>query len=131
MNLESGAAHLQVCSFSPTCSPWASNCPAGPERDCHIAARDRFLCDTPNYNVDGGSTVGRSCIYRNDCGDSQYCAITGTATTGTCRWLCRASASGGPDAGTVGGPPGQGGCPAGQSCRAFSDPTWLGVCLPP
>jgi len=127
-----GTGRINVCTFSPTCSPWAGNCPAGPERDCHAAGNDRFLCDVPNYSPDGGSTIGKPCTYRNDCGDSQYCQLTSSSgTVGVCRWLCRATATGGPDAGAVGGQPGQGGCPGGTACRAFSSPSWLGVCLPP
>jgi hypothetical protein len=124
--------YLTVCSFSPPCTLWSNNCPPGPDRDCHVAPGNRFLCDAPNYSLDAGSTVGRSCYFRNDCGDSQYCSFTGAdASTGTCRWLCKASTTGAPDAGTIGGAPGQGGCPGGQTCRPFSNPSWLGVCLAP
>jgi hypothetical protein len=127
----SGAGFISVCSFSPPCTPWAGNCPPGPERDCHVAPGNRFLCDPPNYSLDAGSTIGKACYFRNDCGDSQYCTFTGAdASTGTCRWLCKVNATGAPDAGTVGGAPGQGGCPTAQTCRAFANPSWLGVCLP-
>ncbi len=128
----SGGAFVQVCTFAPPCTPWAHDCPSsGPETDCHIASGNKFKCSFPNYNVDGGSTEGLPCTYVNDCQDSQYCLYAGAdAGSGTCRWLCKASDSGAPDAGTVGGSPGLGGCPSGQTCKAFGSPAWLGVCEP-
>ncbi len=126
----SGGAFTQVCTFAPSCTPWAHDCPSsGPETDCHAAGGTKFKCSFPNYNVDAGSTEGQTCTYVNDCQDSQYCLYASSgATSGTCRWLCKASDSGAPDAGTVGGSPGNGGCPSGQTCHAFGTPAWLGVC---
>ena len=128
-----GGAFEQVCTFAPPCTPWAHDCPSsGPETDCHAAGGSKFKCSFPNYNVDAGSTEGQPCTYVNDCQDSQYCLYAGSdAGSGICRWLCKASDSGGaPDAGTVGGTPGLGGCPSGQTCHAFGNPAWLGVCGP-
>jgi hypothetical protein len=124
------AAFVQVCTFAAPCTPWANDCPPGPETDCHPQDGE-FKCSFPNYASDGGSTLGKPCVFLNDCEDSQYCRYaTAGATAGTCRWLCKVADSGAPDAGTVGGPPGQGGCETGQTCVAFSSPSWLGFCDP-
>jgi len=127
-----GNAFVKVCTFAPPCTPWAHDCPpSGPETDCHAAGGNKFKCSFPNYNLDAGSTEGQPCTYVNDCQDSQYCLYASAdAGSGTCRWLCKASASGAPDAGTVGGTPGMGGCPSGQTCHAFGSPAWLGLCRP-
>lgn len=131
INFSGGAAFLQVCTFSPPCTPWANDCPTGqPETDCHISG-SKFSCSTPNYSLDAGSTVGKPCTYLNDCGDSQHCMYSSAdAATGTCRWLCKASTTGAPDAGTVGGSPGKGGCQSGQKCVPYQSPSWLGFCDP-
>jgi hypothetical protein len=124
-----GSIFLQVCSFSPPCTPWANDCPPGRESDCHIGSGNKFTCTQPTYNQDAGSTLGDPCVYLNDCDDSQHCIYPRGASSGTCRWLCKVNNAGGaPDSGTVGGAPGQGGCPTAQSCVAFSSPTWLGYC---
>jgi hypothetical protein len=53
------------------------------------------------------------------------------STTTACRWYCKLSNDGGPDAGTVGGLPGEGGCPGGQTCKAYhASVPWLGYCSP-
>jgi hypothetical protein len=125
-----GGAFTRVCTFSPPCTPWANDCPPGIESDCHAFANE-FECSFPRYSPDAGSTVGQPCVYVNDCGDSQYCLYpSGTATSGICRWLCKVSNTGAPDAGTVGGSPGQGGCEPQETCLAFTSPSWLGVCRP-
>lgn len=126
-----GGAFLQVCTFAPSCTLWTGDCPAGPESDCHVATGGKFKCSVPNYDPDAGSTEGQACTYVNDCADSQYCLYTSSdAGAGTCRWLCKASSTGAPDAGSVGAAPGLGGCPGGQTCHAFGSPAWLGVCEP-
>ena len=124
---------LVVCSFPVPCTPWTSNCPPGPESDCHVYSGGVFECSFPNYAPDAGSTVGKPCIYLNDCGDSQICIYpSADASAGTCRWLCKArdADAGAPDAGSVNGPPGKGGCEAGQTCLPYVNPSWLGFCNP-
>ena len=124
-------AKLLVCTFSPPCTPWASDCPPGAESDCHVFAGGVFECSFPNYSADAGPTLGKPCVYLNDCGDSQICIYPNAdAATGTCRWLCKAKDEGAPDAGTVNGPPGKGGCEVGQTCLPYSNPSWLGFCNP-
>lgn len=126
-----GGAFVTVCTFAPPCTLWTHDCPSGLESDCHVAGGGKFKCSVPNYNQDAGSTEGQACTYVNDCEDSQYCLYAGAdAGAGTCRWLCKASNTGAPDAGSVGGGPGLGGCPGGQTCHAFGSPAWLGVCEP-
>ncbi len=126
---DNGANFLQVCTFSPKCTPWANDCPTdGPETDCHIDPAGGFSCGFPNYDPMAGSTVGKPCTFLNDCGDSQHC-VYNSNQMGTCRWLCKASdTDGAPAAGTVGGSPGDGGCPSGETCVAYNDPMWLGRC---
>ncbi len=119
---------VQVCTFSAPCTPWTHDCPAGPETDCHVGSGGTLKCSIPNYDPDGGGTLGQPCQYLNDCADSQQCDFA--SGSGICRWLCKASDSGAPDAGVVGGTPGQGGCPTGETCTAYSNPSWLGVCRP-
>jgi len=129
MKISYGAsAFVQVCTFSAPCTPWAKDCPAGPETDCHVGSGNKLKCSLPNYAPDAGSTLGQPCTFLNDCQDSQQCDFA--SGSGICRWLCKATATGGPDAGTVGGAPGNGGCPSGQTCKAYTDPSWLGVCRP-
>jgi hypothetical protein len=122
-----GAAFLQVCTFSPPCTPWAGDCPPGAESDCHIDSDGGFSCSWPNYDPDAGPTLGQPCSYLNDCDDSQHCVYESGASQGTCRWLCKTAADG-PDSGILNGPPGQGGCESGQSCKPFASPSWLGYC---
>ncbi|MBK8994159.1 MAG: hypothetical protein IPM35_00200 [Myxococcales bacterium] len=119
---------VQVCTFSAPCTPWAKDCPPGPESDCHVGSGGKLKCSFPNYAPDAGSTLGLPCQFLNDCQDSQQCDFS--SGSGVCRWLCKASATGAPDAGSVGGTPGNGGCPSGQTCKAYSSPSWLGVCSP-
>jgi hypothetical protein len=121
-------AFVQVCTFSAPCTPWAQDCPVGPESDCHVGANGKLKCSIPNYAPDGGSTLGMPCQFLNDCADSQQCDFA--SGSGVCRWLCKASATSAPDAGVVGGTPGNGGCPSGETCKAYSSPSWLGVCRP-
>ncbi|MBI3205429.1 MAG: hypothetical protein HYZ29_28070 [Myxococcales bacterium] len=128
MKISYGTSFMQVCTFSASCTPWAKDCPPGPESDCHVAASGKLKCSWPNYTIDAGSTLGMACQFLNDCQDSQQCDFAGGS--GVCRWLCKASATGAPDAGAVGGTPGNGGCPSGQTCKAYSSPSWLGVCRP-
>lgn len=125
-----GGGFIRVCDFSPLCTPWTSDCPSGqPRTDCHEYNGD-FFCTVPNYDPDAGSTVGAPCTYLEDCGDSQICVVTSAdAGAGTCRWLCKVSDSGAPDAGSVTGAPGGGGCVSGQTCIEFDLP-WLGYCNP-
>lgn len=124
-----GAPFMTVCTFSPPCTPWTGDCPPGPESDCHLAANGKLACSFPNYATDGGSTLGQPCQFLNDCADSQQCDFA--SGSGVCRWLCKvAGASGAPDAGVAGGAPGSGGCPTGQTCVAYTNPSWLGVCRP-
>lgn len=131
INFGDGDAFLRVCTFSPPCTPWAGDCPVGPESDCHLGFDGSTSCTFPNYAPDGGSTHGAPCVFTNDCEDSQHCSYEApSATEGTCRWLCKVKDEGAPTAGVVGGPEGQGGCPTGQTCRAFQAPDWLGVCRP-
>ena len=126
----SGGAFTRVCTFSPPCTPWTNDCPPGAETDCHLSGTS-LKCSLPGYPAGTGSTIGTSCVYTNDCRDSQFCLYpTSSATSGTCRWLCKVAGSGAPDAGAVGGLPGQGGCETGETCLAFSQPSWLGVCQP-
>ncbi len=128
MKISYGSSFVQVCTFSASCTPWAKDCPSGPESDCHIGANGKLKCSFPNYTTDAGSTLGTACQFLNDCQDSQQCDFA--SGSGVCRWLCKASGSGAPDAGAVGGTPGNGGCPSGQTCKAYSSPSWLGVCRP-
>jgi len=128
INYGSQGAFVNVCTFSPPCTPWAHDCPTGPESDCHLGSGGKLKCSFPSYALDGGTTLGKPCKYLNDCADSQQCDYAGAS--GFCRWLCKVNASGGPDAGTVGGSPGNGGCPAGEKCVAYNNPSWLGVCRP-
>jgi hypothetical protein len=119
---------VQVCTFSADCTPWTNDCPAGPESDCHVSSGGKLKCSFPNYDPDGGSTLGNSCQYLNDCESSQQCDFSGGS--GVCRWLCKVSDTGAPDAGALGGTPGNGGCPSGETCMAYTNPSWLGVCRP-
>ena len=131
INFGNNSAFLKVCTFSPPCTPWANDCPPGPETDCHLGFNSKIACSFPNYSQDAGSTLGQPCQFLNDCEDSQHCSYESSgATMGTCRWLCKVKDDGAPASGTVGGAPGQGGCPSGQTCAAFADPDWLGVCRP-
>ncbi len=124
-----GAKAFMFCTFPPPCTLWAGDCPAaGPETDCHPDNDGQFSCSSPNYNPDAGSTLGQPCSYLNDCQDSQHCIYESGASAGTCRWLCKFDDSGGPSTGTVGGPPGKGGCDSGKTCKAFNTPSWLGYC---
>lgn len=122
------SSFVQVCTFSAPCTPWAKDCPPGPESDCHVGAGNELKCSIPNYAPDAGSTLGMPCQYLNDCQDSQQCDFS--SGSGVCRWLCKASTTGAPDAGSVGGTPGNGGCPSGETCKAYTTPSWLGVCRP-
>lgn len=124
-----GAPFVQVCTYSAPCTPWTGDCPPGPESDCHVGTGGKLSCSFPNYDQDAGTTEGQPCTYLNDCADSQQCDFA--SGSGICRWLCKASTgSGAPDAGVVGGAPGNGGCPAGQTCVAYTSPSWLGICRP-
>lgn len=122
------SAFVQVCTFSASCTPWTKDCPSGPESDCHVGSGGKLKCSFPNYTIDAGSTLGLPCKFLNDCQSSQQCDFA--SGSGVCRWLCKATASGGPDAGVSGGTPGNGGCPSGEKCVAYSSPSWLGVCRP-
>ncbi|MEB2311765.1 MAG: hypothetical protein OZ921_10580 [Sorangiineae bacterium] len=128
VSYDDGAASMTVCTFPVACTPWEHGCPAsGPETDCHYDGRE-FACSFPNYDADGGTTEGKPCKFLNDCMDSQFC--WGDSAGAACRWLCKLSDAGAPSAGTVGGAPGLGGCPSGQTCTAVGTPAWLGVCTP-
>jgi hypothetical protein len=129
LSINYGSSFVQVCTFSASCTPWTNDCPPGPESDCHIGAGGKLKCSFPNYELDGGSTLGQPCQFLNDCQDSQQCDFS-SGGSGVCRWLCKASATGAPDAGTVGGAPGSGGCPTGETCVPYTNPSWLGVCQP-
>jgi hypothetical protein len=114
---------LQVCSYKPLCDPWSGGggCVA-PETVCSVAGtQSRPGCTAPSDNLTS-PTLGQTCTFANDCDDSQVC------TEGACHWLCKVQDFGAPAAGTVGGAPGQGGCPTGQTCARFEDSTWLGHC---
>jgi hypothetical protein len=116
---------VQLCSFQPPCNPWSggAGCVA-PETQCGVSGQvHEPACATPNDNLTS-PTLGKACQYTNDCDDSQAC------TGGICHWLCKVQDLGAPPAGTVGGAPGQGGCPAGETCERFEDSTWLGHCTP-
>jgi hypothetical protein len=128
MTINYGSSWVEICTFSAPCTPWTNDCPSGPESDCHVGSGNELKCSFPNYAADAGSTLGMSCQYLNDCQDSQQCDFS--TGSGVCRWLCKANDTGAPDAGTVGGTPGQGGCPSGETCYAYSSPSWLGVCRP-
>lgn len=130
ISYDSGTATMLVCSFRVPCTPFAHDCPSG-EGDCHATSGSTFQCVQPDYAPDAGDTEGAPCQYINDCGDSQQCVwASADAGSGTCRWFCKASDQGAPDAGTVGGAPGSGGCPTGQTCKAYGSPSWLGLCEP-
>jgi hypothetical protein len=130
ISYDSGAATMLVCSFRTPCTLFTHDCPTG-EGDCHATSASTFQCVQPNYAPDAGGTEGQPCQYVNDCADSQQCLWTNAdAGSGTCRWFCKASDQGSPDAGTVGGAPGLGGCPTGQTCKPYGSPSWLGVCEP-
>jgi hypothetical protein len=116
-------AFVKVCSFGPPCTPWSGGvgC-APPETRCGVPAQVHDpVCAAPSGNLTS-PTLGKACEYTNDCDDSQAC------TSGVCHWLCKVQDLGAPPAGTVGGPPGQGGCPTGETCERFADSIWLGHC---
>jgi len=121
--------YINVCTFAPPCTPWANDCPAGPESNCYLW-NDKFLCHQPLYETT--PPAGAPCQYLQDCASSQVCIYRAPDAGGpTCRWLCKVNNStGAVDAGSVGGPPGQGGCAANQTCVPFATPSWLGFCNP-
>jgi hypothetical protein len=120
---DTNGVFLQVCSFRQRCDPWlgGAGCSA-PETQCGVTGNTVPVCQKPSGNVTS-PTLGKACTYANDCDDSQYC-------DGTCRWLCKVQDFGAPDTGTVGGAPGQGGCPSGETCERFDESAWLGHCTP-
>jgi hypothetical protein len=113
---------IKVCAFKPPCNPWSggAGC-AAPETVCGLSgAQSKPACNAPSGELTS-PTLGKACGFANDCDDSQVCV-------GTCQWLCKVQDLGAPPTGTVGGPPGQGGCSTGQTCQRFEDSTWLGHC---
>jgi hypothetical protein len=124
-----GAGYMYECRFPQSCELWSSGC-SGLMPACHLQY-DGFACAVTNA-VDAGAAADNPCTYASDCGDAQVCLFTGDAGAAVCRWFCKLSDGGAPDAGTDGGAPGEGGCPGGQTCKPWGDPlrTWLGYCEP-
>jgi hypothetical protein len=124
-----GAAYMYECRFPAFCQPWAHAC-SGQAPVCQLQY-DGFECVSTNAS-DGGAAADAPCASDADCGDAQMCITIGDASPSACRWLCKIDAAGAPDAGTVGGAPGDGGCPGGRTCAPLGDAAmpWLGFCAP-
>jgi hypothetical protein len=109
-----------TCGYAVSCDLFAGNCATG--TDCHLSDASACLavCDVPS---DQAVPEGGKCMYRNDCGDSQYCRKN-QPDDGVCRYLCNTK--------SMGLAPGKGGCPSGQSCEEVSPTgcTDLGACVP-
>jgi hypothetical protein len=110
-----------VCSYLPQCQLLMNECTAPAE--CHPARFDQALavCDSPSSSHVG---EGESCIFRNDCGESQICNTTGEP--GVCRQLCNVR-----DWMTL--EPPTGGCPPERECVEvdWGNDEWthIGICL--
>lgn len=124
---DKGDYNVSICSYLKPCNLWANECPS--DQGCHVISTDGSgACIPP-----AGSKFlaeGEKCVAGNDCGDNQICITPNGSAISTCRYLCAKGTpptdAGAPDAG-----PGDGGCPAGQSCLGITDyPAWLGVCIP-
>lgn len=126
INFTIGGGHgVMICGYAEPCTLWAHDCPEG--EACQPVTDDGSAACTPPAT---GAFVGEGnpCSSRNDCGDSQGCVSQNAQSI--CRYYCKRGTS--PwDAGAPNAAPGDGGCPAGQSCVVLKDqPDWLGICRP-
>ena len=105
-----------VCSYLQSCTLFAHQCTS--PQECHIGDVNLgvAVCDSPSDSHVG---EGEVCQYRNDCGDDQICNRSGAdlgdgGNLGKCRYLCQV------DGQSLA--PGEGGCPASQTCTTLSKP---------
>ncbi|MEM1033589.1 MAG: hypothetical protein AAGN82_24855 [Myxococcota bacterium] len=104
----SGFAHY--CSYPDVCTPLGSDC--DDNQICVVRfALGNAICVDPAAN----NPVGSSCNFANDCAENLNCDGS------ICRYLCFTDGST--------SPPGQGGCPQGQTCVDRAGVDGIGVCI--
>jgi hypothetical protein len=125
---QQGTATANVCVYGQLCDLWSNACPQGTA--CRVIVQETGMSTCVELGSGAATAEGAPCSTIDECGDSMVCLNDNGG--GHCRYYCRRDDSGGPaDAGVVGGGPGAGGCPTGQTCQALGTaPTWLGVCAP-
>lgn len=114
VNINVGGGQVWACNLSKACTLFGNDCPEN--QQCRLGDPDQelSLCapssDTP-------APEGGMCQFLNDCGAGQIC------TGNVCRYSClladwQAKA------------PGQGGCPAMQTCKPAMNSMMYGSCSP-
>lgn len=69
---DGGAVIHHACSYSSKCDAFKYNCPSG--QVCLFNEDpDVFKCSTPSSSSGLGVAPGTTCMYSNDCGESQAC----------------------------------------------------------
>jgi hypothetical protein len=121
-SFEYGRYSAKVCIELEACPPFVPGAcdDAEPPGYCMlVTSRDAMLCVPPSPNP---VPEGASCSALNECGDNQTCWPPATPNA-RCRYACSLSSSG--------LPPGEGGCPAEQSCFDYDlGIDDVGICIP-
>lgn len=126
---QQGTTTANICVYGQLCDLWSNGCPQG--NACRVIVQETGMSTCVAVSPGAPTAEGSPCSTLDECGDSMVC-LNDTGG-GHCRYYCRRDDTGGPaDAGVIGGAPGQGGCPSGQTCQQFGSkaPSWLGVCVP-
>jgi hypothetical protein len=114
----------QVCTYRKRCKPFqVEACKQG--ETCLV----EDTLGTASCVTSAGKANRAPCTFGNECADGLICL--GGADAGTCHYTCLLPGTVSPfDASVEKGPPGAGGCPAGEICnlQIMSLPPWYGAC---
>lgn len=122
------------CVYATACKPFGVQPCTDPTAICTVQTDGvTFRCEQPFQQPP--LAAGVKCQYENECANGLECI--GAADAGACTYPCyQANQDGGPppfDASVLNlNVAGQGGCPSGQTCRAFVTgwAGWYGLCSP-
>jgi len=115
VNIDVGGGNVWACNLSKTCTLFGNDCPEN--QQCRLGDPDQelSLCAPSS---DAPSPEGGMCQFLNDCGGNQVCI------NNACRYSCLLT-------GWQNKAPGEGGCPAMQTCTPASPTsTMYGNCGP-
>jgi hypothetical protein len=108
---------IYYCLYPDLCTPFGEPCPAGQNCNIRFNTTSDAICAEPGPDA---GTEGEDCGFINDCVDGLTCDTPGPVDV--CRYVCKTDGSS-----TT---PGQGGCPAAQTCVAIQGFDNIGVCRP-
>lgn len=114
VNINVGGGSVWACNFSKACTLFGNDCPENQQCRLGDPVQELSLCAPSS---DSPVPEGGTCDFLNDCGANQIC--TGNVCHYSCSladWQSKA--------------PGEGGCPAMQTCQTTMNSMNYGVCAP-